>query len=330
MAASWFAIECIQKFDRQISPVGAATPQKTDSSPDVASSPARTCGISYSDVVEELDGRFSFEPYPRCSRRQIQQVQTFWIATLCSDAVDQVVQKRNHCSQRDEYHRRCSSDPHPHPQQGQQPPLILETSAAMIPTTEKDIHAITSSSADANKFIGVVGVVWVPLSGNSVADRRWIRLHSAGICSSPSSPQTTSLPLVEGYLQLVMVNPRYRCRGVARSLLQRCLATAVTAGVSPTAPMQQYSVSRWRLHTMLSGEGPMQPLCRAGKRCRDSSFPDEENTPLLELGGMSCEDATKMMAATIRMYEGLGFHRRRCLVRYYGGCNDAVELVRQC
>ncbi|KEG11493.1 hypothetical protein DQ04_02561000 [Trypanosoma grayi] len=201
------------------------------------------------------------------------------------------------------------------PRQLQQVDLFLVACSmdATVPET-------TPQDSVATRMVGVVGVVWVPLAPGA---------------------------LVEGYLQVVLVQPRYRRHRIAHQLLGRALRL-VEGGDSRRV------IARWRLHTMGPSSSTSDYLRRitgtdtssssVAEKASSSSSSSSSSTIRtikgVEIGKglsasdgeeanhMQVEEAERLVAAVPRIYESLGFIIRRNVYAYYGKCAEALEMVK--
>lgn len=172
---------------------------------------------------------------------------------------------------------------------------------------EASPSASSSHAVCKEEVYGVVGVVWVALHG--------IRSVSHG------TP-------VEGYIQVVLVPPAYRRRGIAKALLSAVLSTRQTLG-SHVADHNRCSgvmdlpaqICRWRLHTASPSPSTLKYLL---PYYDDLVFSKEsfakdgeaEKTKIME----------ENLKGTVAMYTHLGFRVRATRYRYYDGAGDAVEM----
>ncbi|KAH8614101.1 hypothetical protein ERJ75_000720500 [Trypanosoma vivax] len=180
--------------------------------------------------------------------------------------------------------------------------VACDTSATARLSDLSSLPSAHSSGSEVVDYgvsmVGAIGVVWVPLSPG---------------------------PFVEGYVQVVLVQPEFRRRRIARRMLER-LMHRKNGGADNTKP-----IVRWRLHTML--------LTAATKiYIRSFVFNEQPNptgvvhTSFAKSDGvsgtqLSLEETEQLVAAVPRMYEELGFTTRRYVYAYYAGKADAVEMV---
>lgn len=256
----------------------------SSSSPPPSPSPPPPSVATYEAITDALSKSWSFAPFPRCTRRQLLQTQTYLAA--CSE--------------------------------------------------------------DGSSLLGIVGIVWVPLNGRQhlppISENA--KETSSSLATRGTAPP--SLPCVECYIQLVLVAPSQRRRGIARRLLHAALGHSMTTnspswyGSSGSEPYQPCYIARWRLHTMdPTTDGTRRYLAQLEKT--EGAAEDESRLPKADHSedrdatvttrnveeSEVVERSIKNIAAVIDMYERLGFTRRRELYRYYAGTADAIEMVRE-
>ncbi|ESL08727.1 hypothetical protein TRSC58_03565 [Trypanosoma rangeli SC58] len=191
-------------------------------------------------VVGELE-RWCYLPYPACSRRNLEKVDLFLVASPS--------------------------------------PASISASRATSTSTTAGAGEDASSA-----MVGAVGVVWVPLAPGRE---------------------------VEGYIQVVLVQPAYRRRHIAEDLLRRVLR--LVEGGDPVR-----RIFRWRLHTMVSAPQTTAYLRRV--------LPENDNPAVQD---ELLEEMERLVAAVPRVYEKLGFTIRKNIYAYYNKSADAVEMVRR-
>lgn len=215
--------------------------------------------------------------------------------------------------------------------------LFVTAWGSGIPTSTEDSQAVSTFPDECNSssylkpqtLCGVLGVSWVPMT-------------------APRSTQDSSRPQIEGYVQLVVVHPQYRGRGLAKRLLSTCLAlreihlppksggTAVAGGAAVIG-----DVLRWRLHTMVASHASLsfllplipkelqiQGLCRQlekGHKEDDAYAFHQEKEKYEDKAHVRWLQET--LQRTTELYRFFGFHVRRQLYKYYEKEADAVEMV---
>ncbi|KAK7194239.1 hypothetical protein NESM_000338700 [Novymonas esmeraldas] len=259
-----FCVRCLVKPKPSVCDGGDTTAAVLPEPPSASSQPGQ---LTYLDVVQALhdDVEWSSTPYPPCTRAQLLQVHSYWVAVPKAAAAS------------------CAG----------------ATAAADIETASA---ATAEGTAEGPSFACVVGVVWV-------------RLSTAVSVASRHAPR----PAVEGYIQVVLTHPSHRRRGLASWLLTQCLAcTEAPASVfaSDRCGAAAYRIQRWHLHTLAAVRLP------AKRPRRDDG--------VANAAASASRDGDAAIAATISLYQRLGFHERRHLARYYAGKDDAVELVKTC
>lgn len=290
----------------QVSKVDASQAPLSSSESSAAASPL----LTYSDVVDELNSeRWSFAPYPRCTRSQLLQVHTFWVMVQRESREEETttpVRSSSHAQPEDiTVNRERSEDD--------------AASAVLSPPPKKVLQDSGSSLFSSSpRFACVVGVVWVRLaSGTALPQRQRVSQGENTVTTS-----NAGLRPLEGYLQVVLTHPDHRRRGLASSLLRACLASeTMPANVfaSDGEGGQPYRVERWHLHTLTASTS----ISRAKREARREGCRDAAAS-----GGV--DDDAEAIAATLAMYRRLGFAERRYLYGYYAGEKDAVELVKLC
>eukprot|EP00796_Vickermania_ingenoplastis_P005871 gene5871-4192_t len=257
------------------------------------------------------------------------------------------------------------------------PPSSSTTTTAPTTRTETETERERERGADPSikrtnyTICAVAGLVWVPLSGSPV--RRGSATPSSGDgvgaaelpfhfrCSLPHTFPVTGA--VEGYLQLLLVSPRYRRCGLARQLLDVCFrwrwAYDARAPISPgrsspcsLLPPQEWIrnersekgsggpsagprppvalVQRWRLHTMRPTPSTLTylfPYITAEIRREVLSFSRGPEAEAETAPAREAKAVKALLEATTRLYTSYGFCVRRQLYNYYDSVADAVELV---
>ncbi|ORC90940.1 uncharacterized protein TM35_000073640 [Trypanosoma theileri] len=214
----------------------------------------------YQSVVDTID-KWDFFPYPLCTRQQLEEVDLYMVA----------------------YRNREDT----------------LTAANTAKETEAAIETAMEVHNPAEEIVGVVGVVWVPLTPGE---------H------------------LEGYIQVVLVEPQFRKCRIARHLLERTLK--MREGGDP-----RRQILRWRLHTMSPSQNTTQYL----RSLLNSSFTrknitsgekEEEEEEEKEEKKQQMDQVEELLAAVPRVYESFGFTVRRYVYNYYERSADAMEMVK--
>ncbi|SYZ67947.1 Acetyltransferase_(GNAT)_family [Leishmania braziliensis MHOM/BR/75/M2904] len=337
--ATQFSIYCLEKPKQTVREGDTAVPA-CKSAPTSSPSKANLASpLSYLDVVQQLDGgvEWSFAPYPPCSRAQLLQVHTYWVAIPNSATTE--------TRRTIELKVNGGASEMPKDKESASTNSLEEAITAPRCSCGRDDRFPASSwpSVRAPRLACVVGVVWVRLSAGtrfacSLVNRRTPHSGHASASSTTATSSNIGMcrPSVEGYIQVVLTHPHYRRRGLASWLLTHCLArTEVPAGVfaSDGSVGVAYTIQRWHLHTLAVAR-------RAEKRPHDDDkatrgwaqdrMQPQQHRQDANPGKSERESNEEAIVATLAMYRQLGFHERRYLARYYSGQNDAVELMKMC
>ncbi|KPA83144.1 hypothetical protein ABB37_02841 [Leptomonas pyrrhocoris] len=282
--------------------------------------------LTYRDVVAELESdNWSFAPYPRCDRGQLLQVHAYWVAVpkRCQEKKISAA----HLERIDDSSDMGSSVAGVQGlgcenNVGANRKVAVEdlSQPARLPFSSALPQQGENTASSTPRFSCVVGVVWVRLSPKAPRLRTHPSHHESS--TEAATAQATGQRRVEGYLQVVLTHPNYRRQGMASWLLRTCLADTTTPAAvfaSHTDNGEHYAIQRWRLHTL------MAPTIASKAKHRRLDGRHNENINATEK-----DSDAAIVKATLSMYRQLCFTERRFLYKYYGGQQDAVELIKEC
>lgn len=269
---------------------------------------------TYEELTRSLLHDWDFAPYPQPTLRQLHQVDVYLVALQAHG-------------------------------EG------VGTSSIQSDEAKPLDSASIAAANTTSPVLGVVGIVWVPLGGMSShsASSSSSRYTAGAHASCNGAMRRDVCREVEGYLQVVLVAPEHRRRGIAKRLLAALMhlnlskASATDKTNTTPADVSLPLIQRWRLHTMrASSDNTQRYLADLFKKQQDS-LPKEQQekgekqqkpTHVSGPPTHSCccanrvGELTDNVRAVERMYECIGFRLRRVMHRYYDGAADGIEMVR--